>query len=107
MKIRMIKTENGSVDGIRVKAYEAGKEYDLTRTDGERELANAFVNARMAVLVDAMDISSVAEEVAAEPGFAEQIDAQGLNQARAKAVELATENKATPVTERKRGRRKG
>lgn len=48
MKIRMTQTTPGSVDGIRVQSYEAGQEYDLSATAGERELAAAFVNADLA-----------------------------------------------------------
>lgn len=48
MKITMLKTAPGSVDGIRVATYEAGAEYDLTATDGERDLAAAFVAAGLA-----------------------------------------------------------
>jgi hypothetical protein len=51
MKIRMHETINGSVDGIRVQLYEAGKEYDLTFCQGARDLASAFVGARMAAEV--------------------------------------------------------
>lgn len=48
MHIRMLKTENGSVDGIRVKQYPEGEEFDLTGTAGERDLAAAFVGAGLA-----------------------------------------------------------
>lgn len=48
MKILMLKTENGSVDGIRVSVYVAGSEYDLSETPGSRDLAAAFVAAGMA-----------------------------------------------------------
>jgi len=49
MHIRMLKTENGSVDGIRVASYEGGADYVLGATDGERSLAAAFVGAGCAV----------------------------------------------------------
>ena len=52
MRIRMLKTENGSVDGIRVTSYEGGAEYVLASTDGERSLAAAFVGAGCAVDMD-------------------------------------------------------
>jgi hypothetical protein len=45
MKIIMSKTMDGSVDGIRVSTYMAGTAYDLTATEGSRELARAFVGA--------------------------------------------------------------
>lgn len=48
MKILMLKTENGSIDGIRVTVYAAGAEYDLSETPGSRDLAAAFVAAGMA-----------------------------------------------------------
>jgi len=48
MKICMLKTTNGSTDGIRVSSYEADKEYVLDRTAGELDLANAFVAAGLA-----------------------------------------------------------
>lgn len=48
MNIRMLKTENGSVDGIRTAVYEADSEHSLTATKGERDLAAAFVAAGLA-----------------------------------------------------------
>jgi hypothetical protein len=48
MKIRMLSTAPGSVDGIRVATYEGGAEYDLSETAGARELAAAFVDAGLA-----------------------------------------------------------
>jgi hypothetical protein len=48
MKIRMNKTTDGSVDGAKVRTYEAGKEYDLSRTDGEIALARSFVDSERA-----------------------------------------------------------
>jgi hypothetical protein len=45
----MTVTTPGSTDGIRVVTYEADTEYDLTATDGERDLAAAFVGAGLAV----------------------------------------------------------
>lgn len=52
MKIRMLKTEHGSVDGIRVAEYIDGNDYDLSATDGERELAAAFLAAGFAESAD-------------------------------------------------------
>lgn len=43
MKIRMLKTMPGSVDGTAVRDYEAGQDYDLTATAGARDLAAVFV----------------------------------------------------------------
>lgn len=58
----MLSTELGSVDGIRVASYDAGQEYDLTATAGERELAEAFVGAELA------------EEVREQPAHAAVVD---------------------------------
>lgn len=52
MKIRMLNTERGSVDGICVSLYEVGREYDLSRTVGERDLAAAFIGAELAEPAD-------------------------------------------------------
>lgn len=62
MQIRMLKTENGSIDGIRVTSYEADVEYDLTATAGERDLAAAFVGAGLAVDLDAKPAKQRAPE---------------------------------------------
>lgn len=48
MKILMLSTVPGSVDGIRVASFEADQEYDLTATEGARALAAAFVGAGLA-----------------------------------------------------------
>jgi len=53
MKIVMKDTVPGSVDGINIAIYEAGQEYHLTATAGERELAEAFVGADLAEEVGA------------------------------------------------------
>lgn len=77
MKIRMLTTENGSVDGIRVTTYSAGTEYDLSHCQGARDLAAAFVGARMAVEVagEATIFSPPAPEfVAVEPTLAAVVD---------------------------------
>lgn len=68
MRIRMLKTENGSVDGIRVASYEGGAEYVLAATDGERSLAAAFVSAGCAVDLDS------GEHRAADAGAAAPAD---------------------------------
>lgn len=51
MKIKMLKTTPGSIDGVTVSSYEADLSYDLSRTVGERDLANAFVGASLAEIV--------------------------------------------------------
>jgi len=48
MKIRMISSEMGSIDGARVAPYAAGTEHDLSESAGARDLAAAFVEAGMA-----------------------------------------------------------
>lgn len=52
MKIRMTSSQKGSCDGIHITEYLAGSEYDLSDSKGARELAQAFVGARMAVEVE-------------------------------------------------------
>lgn len=64
MKIKMLETQRGSVDGCRVDSYEQGAEYDLSATQGERELAAAFVGAGMAKEVGADQAKQGAPEVA-------------------------------------------
>lgn len=94
MKIRMLKAVPGSLDGIRVTVYESGKEYDLTGTDGARDLAQAFVGARMAVEVRA---AAPDQQVTAPAGLIEQ-----AAEPEQKAIEAAPENKAmaAPATKR-------
>lgn len=48
MKIKMIKTTDGSVDGAHVTSFEKGKTYDLSGTAGERDLAHSFVESERA-----------------------------------------------------------
>lgn len=107
MKIRMLKTVPGSLDGIHVTTYEDGKEYDLTGTPGARDLAQAFVGARMAVEVAPATASiEIVGQIESRPDGADsgvQIDGQGLDPAaEEKAVEAAPENKAmaAPATKR-------
>lgn len=73
MRIKMLRTERGSVDGVRVAVYRAGEEYDLA-SPGGRDLATAFIGAGVAV----------------EIGEATKADAPPTN----KAVAGAPENKA-------------
>ena len=106
----MLSTQNGSVDGIRVSAYLADSEYDLSDSPGERSLAKAFVDAGMAVICGVEstlggsiepqpNLEPFAEKYFegvidsrpdnAEPG--EHIDSQGLEPV--KSIEAAPENK--------------
>lgn len=64
MRIRMLKTTPGSVDGIKISTYEAEQEYDLTATHGERQLAAAFVGAGLAVDLSAKASAPSAQEQA-------------------------------------------
>jgi hypothetical protein len=73
MKIRMLSTAPGSIDGVRVASYEAGVEYDLTNTDGARALAQAFVGAELAKRVAAVDAPNPGEP----DGGAAETDALG------------------------------
>lgn len=112
MKIKMLSTQNGSVDGIRVKSYAADTEHDLSDSVGARSLAKAFVDAGMAVIcgvestlggsIDPQpNLEPFAEKYFegvidsrpenAEPGV--QIDANGLDPIAEKAIEAAPENK--------------
>jgi hypothetical protein len=64
MKIRMLKSAPGSIDGCRTALYGAGQEYDLGATPGARELATSFVAARCAAavsdIVEVVQLSKVA-----------------------------------------------
>lgn len=86
MKIKMTKTVQGSTDGIRVTTYNAGVEYDLTGSPGARDLAQAFVNARMAVEAKD-DPAPPVEQAQIEPATA------GFFTPEEKAIEAAPENK--------------
>lgn len=66
MRISMLQTTPGSIDGIRVASYEADTEYDLTATAGERDLASAFVGAGLAVDLDARPAEKPAPPAADE-----------------------------------------
>jgi hypothetical protein len=49
MKIKMLSTQKGSIDGIHLDTYEAGSVHDLSASNGERELATVFVREGWAV----------------------------------------------------------
>ena len=51
MKIRMLCDQSGSVDGVVILRYLAGKEYDMTKTSGHVDLAKTFVSQNWAVVV--------------------------------------------------------
>lgn len=73
MKIIMNKTAPGSVDGIRVRDYVAGAEYDLSGSAGARELAASFVASGLASEAAAqiapapVPAAEALEEIAPEP----------------------------------------
>ncbi len=70
MKIKMLSTQKGSIDGITLATYVADSVHDLSASKGERELATVFVREGWAVEV--------------------QLDAPVVEQ---KAIEAAPENK--------------
>lgn len=73
MRIRMLKSERGSVDGIRSSLYEAGQEYDLGGNAGEVSLAEAFVGAGLAE--DAEGTAAPKESAAPKLSIGEMRDA--------------------------------
>jgi len=83
MKIKMLKTVPGSLDGIRVTTYEAGVEYELGNSAGARDLAQALVNARFAI------------ESPPDPVTPTQIEpaSAGFFTSEEKAIDAAPENK--------------
>lgn len=52
MRIRMLKTQAGSIDGVRIDTYQIGAEYDMGKSDKHIELANIFVSERWAEIVE-------------------------------------------------------
>jgi hypothetical protein len=78
MKIRMLRSAPGSVDGIRVGMYEVGQEYDLSTSPGAVDLAQSFVGAGLAEKLGAGPAKSVAE--AGNVGAAEHVDAVCVEQ---------------------------
>lgn len=89
MKIQMLSTQKGSIDGIHIATYAADSIHDLSASKGERELAAAFIGAGMAAEVIEGTIESRPDDAA--PGV--QVDAQGLEPVAKKAIEAAPENK--------------
>ena len=74
MKIRMLCDQSGSVDGVVILRYLAGKEYDMTKTSGHVELAKTFVSQNWAaiatdkqVIDDDKQIENSAERGTSEP----------------------------------------
>ena len=85
MKIKMLSTQKGSIDGIHLATYESGSVHDLSASKGERELATVFIRERWAV--EALpDPATTAKEQPATAGFFTPAED-------AKAIESAPENK--------------
>lgn len=85
MKIQMLSTQNGSIDGIHLSVYKIGSVHDLTGSKGERDLAAVFVREGWAVEAPP-DPATPAKSQPAPAGFFSPVDD-------AKAIESAPENK--------------
>jgi hypothetical protein len=48
MKIRMLKSVPGSVDGTTVRTFAKDEEHDLSATEGSRDLAAVFLREKWA-----------------------------------------------------------
>jgi len=90
MRIKMLSTQKGALDGICISTYTAGAEYDLGNTAQAKALAQAFIGARMAIEVTQETASSVIEKPATAGFFTTAEEA--------KAIESAPENKMVKRT---------
>lgn len=88
MKIRMLRHQYGSPDGSSLLIYEEGRQYDLTGTERERDLAAVFVREGWAVEVKPEPVV----EAKAQPEAPEN-----------KAIDAAPENKSEMRPSRRRG----
>lgn len=52
MRIRMLRTQAGSVDGYRIDTYQTGAEYDMGKTEKHTDLARVFLREGWAEHVD-------------------------------------------------------
>lgn len=86
MKIKMLSTQKGSIDGIHLAVYETGSVHDLRSSKGERELATVFVREGWAVEVPPDPPATPAQEQPASAGFFMPVDEE-------KAIESSPENK--------------
>lgn len=95
MRIRMLKTVQGSPDGVRVLEYRDGTEHDLSATPRERELAAAFLAEQWAEPVQALPepastlrLPPIEEYVAAgyDPADYERFLASGREEAAANGL---------------------
>ncbi|MCG2586496.1 hypothetical protein [Massilia sp. TS11] len=101
MKIRMLRTTPGSIDGIRVTSYEAGSEYDLGASKGAKDLAVAFVGAGLAEEAASVAPAAVESSAGAPAAATESDQPAGL------AEEVAPEttaHAAAPETKPKRAK---
>jgi hypothetical protein len=95
VKIKMIETQRGSVDGCRIATYVAGAEYDLSGSAGALDLAQAFIGAGFAEpVVGAAQPAAQAQESVPADGPLAECDA------------AAPEQPVAPSPARGRGRRK-
>jgi hypothetical protein len=67
VKIRMLTTQRGAEDGVTLRTYEAGKEYDLSHSPGQLDLAAVFVREGWAEEVRAAAPPPAPESSAPEP----------------------------------------
>ncbi len=52
MRIRMLRTQTGSVDGYRIDTYQTGAEYDMGKTEKHTDLARVFLREGWAESVE-------------------------------------------------------
>lgn len=79
MVIRMLSDQVGAIDGIHTASYREGVLYDLSDSKGARELATAFVGARMAVEVaDAAEGKAVVSALIRQVESAPVVEAQAI-----------------------------
>ena len=86
MKIKMLSTQKGSIDGIHLATYEAGSVHAMSASKGERELSAVFIREGWAIEVPPDPPETPAQEQPASAGFFMPVD-------EAKAIEAAPENK--------------
>ena len=63
MKIKMLKSQSGSNDGIEVRLYEEGQQYDV----GE-DLGNVFLKMKVCEIIKEEDIEKKKKMVGEAPG---------------------------------------
>lgn len=62
MRIMMLKTQTGSLNGYRIDTYHAGVEYDMGLSDSHIDLARVFLREKWAVEVTQQPIKQEAQE---------------------------------------------